>query len=188
MADYQLIAEPPLAGTDLALGTLRLRATGELSIVSIALPLGDEAAAEKALKSAYRVPLPESGHSVVSPEGVRIVRTGADQAMVLLPEIRQSPEQYVSETLKGTVYTTDQSDVWTALTLEGTGALAVLERICPLDLHVSVFPTDAAARTLMEHLGVMIIRTREDAFMLLSASSSATSFLHAIETSMRNVA
>ena len=188
MADYQLIAEPPLAGTDVRIGTVRLLAADTLAIVSIALPLGEEAAAEKALKSSFKVALPESGQSTVAPDGARVVRTGPDQALILLPETRQSPEAFVLEKLKHTVYATDQSDVWSGLTLEGEDALAVLERICPLDLHASVFPTDAAARTVMEHLGVLIIRTGEQSFLLLSASSSAVSFLHAIETSMRNVA
>ena len=39
----------------------------------------------------------------------------------------------------------------------------------------------------MEHLGTIIIRTEQDTFLLLSASSSAGSFLHAVETSIRNV-
>lgn len=188
MAKYDLMAEPPLAGTDLSIGDARLLAPRAPSLVSIALPLGGEAAAETALQSAFKVALPDSGHSAVAPDGLRVVRTGPDQAMVLLPDPRPRPEAFVSAKLKDTVYTTDQSDVWVCLTLEGHGALAVLERICPLDLDLSVFPVDAAARTMMEHLGVMIIRTSDDAFLLLSASSSAGSFLHMMETSMRNVA
>ena len=188
MAEYHLIAEPPLAGTDLSIGAARLFAPSALSLVSIAFPLGQEAKAENALTAAFKVDLPESGHSALSQDGVRVVRTGPDQAMVVLPEPRQSPELFVSEELKGTVYTTDQSDVWVSLALEGPGALTVLARICPIDLDPSVFPMNAAARTMMEHLGVMIIRTGENAFLLLSASSSAGSFLHMMETSMRNVA
>ena len=46
---------------------------------------------------------------------------------------------------------------------------------------------DHAARTVMEHLGVLILRTGEDDYLLLSASSSAKSFLHAVEVSLTNV-
>ena len=59
-----------------------------------------------------------------------------------------------------------------------------LERICPLDLHPDAFGVDHAARTVMEHLGVLIIRTGEEAYLLLSASSSAGSFQHALHLSM----
>jgi sarcosine oxidase subunit gamma len=40
----------------------------------------------------------------------------------------------------------------------------------------------------MEHLGVLILRSGDDEYLLLSASSSARSFLHAVETSLRNIA
>lgn len=186
MAEYQLIAEPPLAGTDITVGSVHLTASQDMSVVSIALPLGEEDAAQKALKSAFKVALPENGHSVVSADAVRVVRTGPDQAFIVLPEYKQRPERFVSDKLKATVYTTDQSDVWTSLNLEGSGAQSVLERICPLDLDESAFPIDCAARTMMEHLGVLIIRTGASSFLLLSATSSAGSFLHMIETSMRH--
>lgn len=188
MIEYHLVAEPPLAGTDISIGGVRLAAQTEISIVSIALPLEQETEATAALEAAYKLALPESGHSIVASDGARVVRTALDQAFILLPEIQHSPERMVSEKLLETVYTTDQTDVWAALTLEGSGAVAVLERVCPLDLDPSLFPKNAAARTMMEHLGVLIIRTDDAAFLLLSASSSAASFLHMLKTSMVNVA
>jgi sarcosine oxidase subunit gamma len=39
----------------------------------------------------------------------------------------------------------------------------------------------------MEHLGTIVLRDGTDSFLLLSAHSSAESFLHAVETSIRNV-
>ena len=46
---------------------------------------------------------------------------------------------------------------------------------------------DQHARTSMEHLDTLIIRTAENSYHLMSASSSAGSFLHAVETSIKNV-
>jgi methylglutamate dehydrogenase subunit D len=40
----------------------------------------------------------------------------------------------------------------------------------------------------MEHLGTILLREADDRFLLMSASSSARSFLHGLETSLRNVA
>lgn len=187
MDDFKLISQPPLAQVDIDVNGLRLTSCSDISVVSAALPLGEEEVAAAALKSAYKVELPDNRHSVVSPAGIRVVRTAIDQILIIFPEYRHSTERHVDKAMQGTVYTTDQSDVWTALKLEGFQAATVLERICPLDLHTGDFPVDAAARTAMEHLGVMIIRTAENAFMLISASSSAGSFLHMIETSMQNV-
>ncbi|MBT8415130.1 MAG: hypothetical protein KJO30_12445, partial [Boseongicola sp.] len=55
----------------------------------------------------------------------------------------------------------------------------------PLDLDPDTFPTGSAARTVMEHLGAMIVRVDDTRFWLMSARSSAMSFLHAVETSCR---
>src|SRR6056297_699706 len=77
--EFSLISAPPLAGYDKTVGGIRLRAPEGITIVSIALPLGGEAAAEKAVKSAYGVALPEVGKSVVAKEA-RLVRLGVEQA------------------------------------------------------------------------------------------------------------
>jgi sarcosine oxidase subunit gamma len=63
-----------------------------------------------------------------------------------------------------------------------------LERICPIDLHPQAFAVGAVARTLMDHLNVIILREGGDTFLLMSARSSARSFWHAVETSIRNIA
>jgi sarcosine oxidase subunit gamma len=73
------------------------------------------------------------------------------------------------------------------LRVSGPKSRIALERICPLDLHPSTFPQGRVARTLMEHLGVIILHEGPDTYLLLSARSSAGSFLHAVETSVRNV-
>ena len=83
MPEYTLISTPPLAGYDKTLGATRLHAPADLAIVSIALPLGAEDAALKAVKSAYGAALPEPGRSILTKEGARLVRLGSDQAFVI---------------------------------------------------------------------------------------------------------
>ena len=186
MPDYTLISTPPLAGYDKTVGATRLHAPADLAIVSIALPLGAEDAALKAVKSAYGAALPEPGRSILTKEGARLVRLGSDQAFVIFTHATPDAERAVATRLKGTAYTTDQTDVWTGLEIAGPDSRTVLERICPVDLHRDAFAEGDAARTVMEHLGALIVRTGDDAFLLLSASSSANSFLHAVETSIKN--
>lgn len=186
MPDYTLTSAPPLAGTDLAFGATRITAPADLAIVSLALPLGGEAAAEKAVEAAYGAALPAPGRSVLADGGARLVRLGADQAFVIFTHDGPDAEPLVARKLKGAAYTTDQTDVWAGLAIDGPLARPALERICPLDLHPAAFAVDDAHRTAMEHLGVLIIRTGADAYLLLSASSSAGSFLHAVETSLQN--
>ena len=188
MLDFQLVSVPPLAGYDQSFDGVQLKAPADLAIVSMALPLGGEAAAEKAIKSAYGAALPDVGNSVLSKDGgARLVRLSLDAAFVIFTHDTPDAESHVAGKLKGAVYTTDQTDVWTGLEISGPRARTALERICPIDIHPDSFAIGAAARTTMEHLGTLIIRTGDDAYLLLSASSSAGSFLHAVETSMKNI-
>jgi len=186
--EYSLTPAAPLAGTDITIAQTHLAAPVDLAIVSVALPLGAEKAAQKAIKTAYGVALPEVGKSSLAKDGARIVRLGSDLAFVIFTHPTPDAEPAVAARLKGAAYTTDQTDVWTALDLSGPNARAALERICPIDLHPDAFALGDAARTVMEHLGTLIIRTGDDSYRLMSGSSSAGSFLHAIETSLSNIA
>ncbi|MGB3315649.1 MAG: sarcosine oxidase subunit gamma [Albidovulum sp.] len=187
MPDFQLTAEPPLAGLDHDYGPVRLAAPAGLAIVSLALPRGGEDAAEKAIKTAYGTALPVPGRYVTAKDGAaRLVRSSPDQGLIIFPHPTPDAERVVAAKLKGKVYTTDQTDAWVAVEVSGPATRQVLERICPLDLSTGSFGPDMAKRTVMEHLGVLILRTGEDAFLLLSASSSAKSFLHALATSVTN--
>ncbi len=108
-----------------------------------------------------------------------------DQCMLLAPRQDSRLTRFIGS-LDGTGYATDQTDNWVALRLSGDLAVPGLERICPLDLHESAMPIGTAARTVMEHLAVIILRESADGFLLLSPSSSARSFHHAVTTSMTN--
>lgn len=188
MAEYTLIAEPPLAGYDETFGDMRLVAPADFALVSIALPLGREDKALKAIKTGYGVDLPEVGESILSKDGkVRLLRMAQDQAFVMFTHSKPDAAQVVSKKIKDSAYVTDQTDVWTALHLSGPSSRRALERICPIDLDTETFAEGHVARTVMEHLGVVILRDAADSFVLLSASSSAGSFLHAVETSIHNV-
>ena len=189
MADFTLTAAPPLAGTDRRFGTVTLKAPEHLAIVSIALPLGGEAEAGKAIETAFGIALPDVGRSdVTADKSSAIMRLGSDLAFVLFPCETPDAEPRIAKKLQGAAYTTDQTDVWCALEISGPGSRAALERICMLDLHPDAFRVNAVARTVMEYLGVIIARTKSYTYLLLYASSSAKSFLHAVETSIENTA
>jgi len=186
--EFTLTAVSPLGGYDKDHGGVHLTELTDLSIVSIALPLGGEAAAEKTIKNAFGTAAPPVGTTALSKGGAeRLVRLGRDQIFALFTHVSPDAERVIAARLNASAYCTDQSDVWVALEISGTGARAALERICPIDLHAHAFPEGNVARTSMEHLGTIILRTGPEKFLLLSASSSAHSFLHALEVSIRNV-
>jgi len=180
-----LTATTPLGGYSQTFGKTVLAEAGTLALVSLACPAQGDDALAKTLKT-MKLARPAPGTSIVEGDS-RLIWTAPDQ--MLLAFVHATPDAAATIAAKtgDTAYLTDQTDNWCALTLDGPLARAALERICPLDLYEAVFALDAAARTVMGHMGVIIVRTGDDAFLLLSASSSAGSFLHAVETSVQNV-
>ena len=84
MVEFTLTSAPPLAGYHQRFGSVTLRSPDELAIVNMAIPLGKDEAAMKAVASGYGVDLPEPGISVVSKEGAaRLVRLAPDQAFAI---------------------------------------------------------------------------------------------------------
>ena len=186
MAELKLESARPLAGIARSADGISLSAPADLAIVAIALPLGGENAAMQAVAREYGTDLPPSGKAAQG-GGATLIRTAPDQVFVVFEHSDPDAERIVAEKLGDAVYATDQTDSWCALEMEGERCREALERLCPLDLHTSAFAVHDAARTVMEHLGVLIMRTGEDRFLLLSASSSAGSFLHAVETAIESV-
>ena len=188
MAEFSLTAAPPLAGVDEKFDGIRMRAPKDLAIVAVALPLGGEEAALKAIAKGYGAELPGPGKTVSATEDdATLLRLAPDQAFIVFQRAEPDAGAVVAKRIGDVAYLTDQTDVWCGLEVSGPRARTALERICPIDIHADAFAVGDAARTVMEHLGTIIIRREQDSFLLLSASSSAGSFLHAVETSIRNV-
>lgn len=83
---------------------------------------------------------------------------------------------------------TDQSDGWVWVTLTGLDAVAVLARLCPLDLRRQAFPVGTSARSLLQHLSVLIIRDAPDRFRIAAFRSMAQTLTHEVEAAMQAVA
>ena len=187
MAEFTLVAAPILGGIDIAIGANRIVERSDLALVSIAIPIGGDAAMAAALQSGWSLSVPEPTLSILAGE-TRAVRTASDQMMLIFPHEGPGANAAVQARLNNAGYTTDQTDVWVALEVSGPETMAALARLCPLDIDANRFPKNAAGRTIMEHMGAFIIRIDDDRFLLLSASSSAGSFLHAVEISYNYVA
>ena len=89
-----------------------------------------------------------------------------------------------TKTLNTKAYVTDVTDGWVQLRLSGPSAAEALERLSKIDLRMA---TGGSARTDLEHMGAVIVKEAPDQFLLMSMSSSAKSFAHAIEVSMSNI-
>ena len=190
MAEYRLTSEEFLGGYQAQFGPISLREISDICMVSMAVPLAEEQAVHKALKAAFGIDMPDIGQSQgAAALDSRVLRMGLDHMFVLFARAQNTerPEQQIKTLMKSTVYTTDQSHNWVGLEISGPGCRSALERICPIDLHPERFTINAVARTQMEHLGTIILCVDHETYWLFSASSSAKSFLHALETSIHNV-
>lgn len=170
-------------------GTNLAEVTG-MALFSLAVSQGNDAAFSRAVKKAWKIEVPTPGMSTTAGD-IRLIWTAPGQYHLLMQEPPGNPSgdplAPVTKAVSGTAWLTDQSDSYCLLRLEGPRAREALERICPLDLYPGNFAVDAASRTAMEHLGVLLIREQMDQYLLMSARSSALSFLHAVETSLENV-
>lgn len=184
----KLATTSPLSGYDQKIGDIRLREMPNLGVTALAIPLKGTAKLTKALKETLSIAMPKPTKASVSTDGKTwAISTQADQLFILSEKKTDNPDLKLAKKLNDTAWATDQSDGWTALELSGPSSRAALERICQIDLDASVFAINQTARVSMEHLSSIIVRTGEDTFLLMSASSSAHSFLHAIELSAQNV-
>ena len=158
----------------------------ETDIVSVAWPEAKAGEIANGIK-ALGLSMPEPTMTNAA-DGARAVRTTPDQMLVLLDADGAGSIDRVAKALDGAGYLTRQTDAWVICDLSGDGVFDVLERLCPINIRGNAFPVGASARTAMEHMGALIIRTGETEFRLMSASSSARTFEHALTTSMRYVA
>lgn len=188
MPDMTLKAKSPLNGYRETFGDTVLEEVTGMALVSIATPRGGDEALRSAIRSAYGCDFPEQGSVASGKDGdIRLLGLQRDQLFALFVHDGDAAVAEVRNVLGDAGYYTDQSDSWAMLRLSGVAALSALERICPLDLEEAAFPPGSVARTVMEHMGVIILREGTDAFILMGARSSAANLLHAVELSIRNV-
>jgi sarcosine oxidase subunit gamma len=80
---------------------------------------------------------------------------------------------------------TEQTDAWVAFDLAAPDLGPVIERLCNVDFPK--VPTGHATRTVIEHLGVYLIKHGPGAARLYGPRSSAESLMHALEAAAHSV-
>ena len=156
-------------------------------IYCISVPKNMEINSIKALKKVLDIDPPNIGRSVLNKEkSIRLIKNSSDQYFILFSIDFKNISKIITM-LEKSFYITEQSDAWACIDISGSQTHSCLERICTLDLSNSTYEINSATRTLMEHLNVFVIKVTEENFILMSASSSALSFLEAIQTSAENI-
>lgn len=184
----KLTAQSPLNGYAGDSGDISIREISHKSLISLAVPLNGATTFASTVKDTYGLTIPKTGAAKTSKSSdVCLMGMQPDQYFLMFENSDIEPLKAIPKGLADVAYVTDQSDSFVFLQVSGPRSREALERICPIDIHADAFKLNAVARTSMEHLGTVIMRDGKDSFLLLSASSSAESLLHAVETSIKNV-
>ena len=191
-----LTAQSPLGGYEtITDGASLIEVTG-LSMVSVAPLAGSQPAFKMGIAKLFKTDKSDS----LEPCATMALDQSGKQRCILMPSAQNqwflcfdddganpidAAKALLGKGLSKQMAMTDQSDSWVILALSGQQSRQTLARICPINCGVSAMPIGTTARTSMEHLGAIITRRPDEGdhqpcFWLLSARSSAASFLHAI--------
>ncbi|MEM8987082.1 MAG: sarcosine oxidase subunit gamma [Pseudomonadota bacterium] len=187
MSDYQLTARAPLGGLSIELGALSLTEIDAYALGSIAAPRGERTRLADRLGVALGLAMPAVGASSLSQDGsLRLLGLQQDQYFLMFKADPGAAISFLTEKVGDAGYVTDQSDSWAKLCLKGHLARQALSRLCMIDLHPKQFADGAVARTVMEHIGVILLKETDDSFVLFTPRSSVRSFVKVIEDGMRS--
>ncbi|MEO0341908.1 MAG: hypothetical protein AAF198_00580 [Pseudomonadota bacterium] len=174
MTDFQLTQKPPLGHYTRTISGVTLTEVVDIKILSVATPLNGEAQRDAEF---VKIGLKATPSQKTATSGaLTLIGMAKDQHFILASDV-PFPK------LKN-VYLTDQTHSWVALRAEGPAIWPALERFCMLDLHPHVFKIGDARRFDTETMFTVMVKEDDHQVLLLSASSSAQSFLHAIETAL----
>lgn len=188
LTDNGLTARTPLGGFKFESDAISIAEITDRGIVSVAMPKAGEHKLAQAIAAEFSTAMPKPGHWTTSiKSNARLLGLAQDQFFIVFDDPENTEPARIINALNQSAYLTDQSDSWASLRVNGPACRQALERICPIDLHDESFSVGSVARTAMEHLGTIIYREDDYSFVLMSAASSAKTFLHAVETSARNI-
>lgn len=168
-------------------GAVTLTELPDLAIASLAQRAGGHDALTALAQDLIDAPMPGRRQVAGAAEGVQILRTGPDQWFVLAPfDTHEDIAERLAVRAGAAASVTEQTDGWACFALEGRGAIAVLERLCRLDLPR--MEAGMVDRTGIEHMGCFVIcETPATSWRILGARSSALSLWHALETVARGL-
>ena len=167
----------PLNGFQKSYRGLTIAELSGFEIVSVALAGGADKAAAK-MKTFLGAPLPEPSTWVSGKKG-KTIWTSPGQYFLITEAENDRLDEELAVKFEGQAYFTLQTDGWACLQVSGDAVYDVLERFVSLDIRTA--PVGFAGRSTAHHMSVMVLKTAENSFTLLTPRSSSITFLHALE-------
>jgi sarcosine oxidase, subunit gamma len=92
---------------------------------------------------------------------------------------------HLKQALGETASITEQTDAWVRFDIASEKLTPLMERLCNIDLAAKA--NGFASRTVIEHLGIYLIKRSDLEITLYGPRASAQSLLHAIEVTAKSV-
>ncbi len=184
MTEYQLRETAALGNTLIETeGGMLMEETG-IALAAVTIRTGKARAFANAFSKRYDCPPPDP-RSAVTVRRQTIIASALDQVFIRRKGEPAGLMAQLEKDFSQSATVTDQSDGWVQLALTGIRAGDVLERLAMIDCSDQAFPVGSAARTVMEHCGVIIVREKHKPvegkrYLLFTQRSSAETVLHAI--------
>lgn len=175
-----LTAKSPAEGLlPVSIGTQVLREVDLGVLTSVMAYRGKEKALLAAMQEAHGLAAP-GPNRMTGRDGCRAIWFGRGQVLLAGPEPKSG--------LADVAALSTQSDAWTVVELSGPRAEAVLSRLVPIDLRLSVFGVGQTARSLIGHMNGSVSRLDDARFLLMVFRSMAATLVHEISDAMETVA
>ena len=186
MRQYTLTAKPCFGDFKLDVDGASLTEETGLAIIAVTIRNDASRGFKTAFKKLFGEACPDA-KTCLNAGKTMIVPSAIDQFFIIEKADPRALEERLIKAFDKHATMTDQTDGWGVLTLAGPKTITTMERVSQVDMDLSVFPVGAVARTVLEHVGGIVVRQKakrgeEHRFMLLSQRSSAASFLHSITT------
>jgi sarcosine oxidase subunit gamma len=128
---------------------------------------------------------PPGAKEAVTSGKITVLASAQGQVFVTAAIAPATLESSLATSFAKSATLTDQSDAWVRLVLTGFRATETLERLSMVDLSPSGFDLGSVARTVFEHINVIIMRDKpkrgeELRYIIITPRSSAEDLLHAL--------
>lgn len=187
---HDLAALTPLGAAApkiLQIGAVTISEVVDRALASVSCRQGRKAAFDAAASALFGIELPAPGQSAAGAVW-SLIWTGPEQWFAEAPfASHEDIARIVKDGLGDSASVTEQTDGWVRFDIEGAGVVTLMERLCPVPARR--MGTGAATRTLMEHMGCLVIcRSKGRHFSLLAPRSFAGSLHHALTAAARSIA
>ncbi|WP_430466007.1 sarcosine oxidase subunit gamma [Tabrizicola sp.] len=172
------------AAETVQIGPYKIVERFDVALASLALRRGQDKAFEAAAKKAG-VPLPDASRHAAGKVYSAFWTTPEMWLVEAYFATHEDIVAHLKPAFGDSASITEQTDAWVRFDVSGEGLVALFERLTNLDL--ANLPDGFASRTVMEHLGVYLIRHSANMVALYGPRSSAQGLLHALEITAKSV-